>query len=56
MTLPQYAELVAYWRKFPPTHLLLRAALGFGSPERDAGDLGALLAEGAPGGVFARHP
>ncbi len=53
MTLPQYAQLAAYWRRFPPAHLLLRAALGFRPPE-PAADLGALLAEARPGGIFTQ--
>ncbi len=53
MTLPQYAELAAYWRRFPPSHLLLRAALGFKPPD-PAADLGALLAEARPGGIFTQ--
>ncbi len=54
MDLTQYAELAAYWRRFPPTHLLIRAALGFKQPDRAVSDLGALMAEARPGGIFAR--
>lgn len=54
MTLPQFAELAAYWRKYPPLHLLLRSALAGKASPPPAGDLGALLAECAPGGVFMR--
>ena len=54
MTLPQYAALAAYWRRFPPAHLLIRAAFGFKPPDRAASDLGALLAEARPGGIFAQ--
>lgn len=53
MTLPQYADLAAYWRKYPPIHLLVRATLGFTGEERRSADLGDLLAEVGPGGIFA---
>jgi hypothetical protein len=53
MDLNQYAALAAYWRRCPPTHLLLRAALGFAPQRQSAGDLSTLLAEAEPGGLFA---
>jgi hypothetical protein len=53
MTLVQYVDLAAYWRKCPPAHLLLRAAFGFTGEDRRKADLGSLLAETRPGGIFA---
>jgi hypothetical protein len=44
MTLPQYRELAAYWRKFPPPHLLLTSLLVYKSSEKRTNDLGELLA------------
>ncbi len=41
MTLPQYRELAAYWRKFPPAHLVLQAMTA--TPDSRPGDIGALL-------------
>lgn len=33
MTLPQVAELVDYWRRQPPTHVLVVAYLGCEAPK-----------------------
>jgi hypothetical protein len=44
MTLPEFEELAAYWRKYPPAHLLLRAIAGFKNEDRRPNDLGGLLA------------
>jgi hypothetical protein len=54
MTIPQYLELAAYWRKYPPAHLLLRAALGYKANEPRTSDLGGLFAEAGDGGIFGR--
>ncbi len=43
MTMPQYRALAAYWRKFPPTHLLLAGMLGFKAEDRGAGNLSDLM-------------
>jgi len=50
MTLPQYRELAAYWRRSPPTHLLLAKLLGFKAEDGGAGDLLELLAGSSRGG------
>jgi hypothetical protein len=51
MTLPQVKEVLDYWRKHPPQHLLLAAALGLREkPERQE-DFAALMAL-APDGVL----
>jgi hypothetical protein len=40
MTMQDFLALSAYWMKYPPTHVLLRAALGIGKKQkRDLGDL-----------------
>jgi hypothetical protein len=44
MTLPQYRELAAYWRKFPPAHVLLARLVGFKGGDGRINDLGELLA------------
>lgn len=49
MTLPQYRELAAYWRRYPPAHLLLGKLLGFKAEERGSGNLSDLLAGSAYG-------
>ena len=55
MSLSALRDLLAYWSRHPPAHLLLAAALRFAprpKPERAAfADLAAL----APNGVLARH-
>jgi hypothetical protein len=43
MTLPEYAELAAYWRRFPPTHLLLGKILGYRADEQGTNDLSDLI-------------
>jgi hypothetical protein len=50
MTLPQYAELAAYWRKFPPIHLLLGKLLGYNPEEQRTNSLSDLFAQFGPGG------
>jgi hypothetical protein len=37
MTLPEFAMLCRYWRRSPPTHLVLAALLGAGR-EAERGD------------------
>jgi hypothetical protein len=44
MTLPQYRDLAAYWRKCPPAHLILRALTATDAPAAAGADLGSLLA------------
>ncbi len=47
MTLPAFNELCRYWEKYPPTHLLLRAYVGYTPrvPAAEAsGNLGELFA------------
>ncbi len=51
MTLPQVTELLDYWRKHPPPHLLLAAALGIHEKRAANEDFAALMAL-APDGVL----
>jgi hypothetical protein len=51
MTLPQVTELLDYWRKHPPPHLLLAAALGIHEKRAASEDFAALMAL-APDGVL----
>jgi hypothetical protein len=51
MTLPQVTELLAYWRKHPPMHLLLAASLGIHEKHAAHEDFAALMAL-APDGVL----
>jgi hypothetical protein len=51
MTLAEYAELAAYWRKFPPTHLLLGRLLGYKSDEHRTNDLSDLMNLFGKGGM-----
>ena len=55
MTLPDYLELAAYWKKNPPTHLLMKAFIGY-RPERETtgtgNDLAELLAAAGPAGAL----
>jgi hypothetical protein len=52
MTMPQYRELAAYWRKFPPAHLLLAKLLGFKAEGRGTNDLSDLVSRfGQAGGI-----
>ena len=44
MTLPQYRELAAYWRKYPPAHVLLARLMGLKGDNGSPNDLGELLA------------
>ncbi|HLI13477.1 MAG TPA: hypothetical protein VKY65_17940 [Alphaproteobacteria bacterium] len=52
MTLPRLAAFTRYWRKHPPTHLLLAAVAGHGArPDEERGqDLSALVAWFKAGG------
>lgn len=53
MTLPDYLELAAYWKKNPPLHLLIRAFLDYKSrDETRTSDLAQLLATVGPEGVL----
>jgi hypothetical protein len=53
MTLPEYLELAAYWKKNPPLHLLIRAFLDYkGRDETRTSDLGLLLADVGPEGML----
>jgi hypothetical protein len=53
MTLIEVQELLDYWRKHPPVHLLVAAALGCGGGSRQTDqDFGALAAL-APDGILA---
>jgi hypothetical protein len=53
MTLPDYLELAAYWKKNPPLHLLIKAALGYkGVDETRTSDLAELLAGAGSEGVL----
>ena len=52
MTLPQFADLCAYWVDHPPLHELVAGYLGYKRKATEpAADLGALLAL-APGGFL----
>ncbi|HWE72502.1 MAG TPA: hypothetical protein VG328_05025 [Stellaceae bacterium] len=51
MTLPQVTELLDYWRKHPPAHLLLAASLGLHETRERDEDFAALMAL-APDGVL----
>jgi len=52
MTLPQFAELCAYWVDHPPVHELLAGYLGYKRRAAESpAELSALLAL-APGGVL----
>jgi len=52
MTLPQFADLCAYWTEHPPLHELVAGYLGYKRKAKEpAADLGALLAL-APGGFL----
>jgi hypothetical protein len=52
MTLPEFAMLCRYWRRSPPTHLLLAALLGAGeggeATRGDYADLFRLFGAPAP--------
>ena len=52
MTLPQFADLCAYWVDQPPLHELVAGYLGYKRKAKEpAAELGTLLAL-APGGVL----
>ena len=38
MTLPRLAELSAYWKKHPPTHIIAAALAGIKTPPSEAGE------------------
>jgi hypothetical protein len=55
MTLPQVYELLGYWEKHPPVHLLVAGYLGYRPkpkirPASAAADIGGLIGL-APGGL-----
>jgi hypothetical protein len=52
MTIPQYLALAAYWRKYPPTHLLIGNLLGYKSYETGTESLAGLLATAGKEGIF----
>jgi hypothetical protein len=52
MTIPQYLALAAYWRKFPPIHLLMRNVLGYKPDETRTQSLAGLLAAAGKDGIF----
>ena len=52
MTLTEVQELLAYWRKHPPLHLLIGAALGASAGAKQREDFAALAAL-APDGILA---
>jgi hypothetical protein len=53
MTLPQYRELAAYWRKFPPMHLLFSSVLRYKGETNGTNDMSDLMAVFGKGGDFA---
>jgi hypothetical protein len=55
MTLLQYRTLAAYWRKFPPTHLLLAKLLGFKAEDRGSNDLSDLMSAFGQAGRIQNH-
>ena len=52
MTLVDYLELAAYWEENPPTHLLVKAVIGYKGGQSRTGDLGELLAAFGPEGMI----
>jgi hypothetical protein len=53
MTLPEYLELAAYWKKNPPLHLLIRALVDYkGGDKARTSDLAELLAAAGPEGFL----
>jgi hypothetical protein len=52
MTIPQYLALAAYWRKYPPTHLLIGNLLGYKLHETTTESLAGLLATAGKEGIF----
>jgi len=56
MTLPRAAAFSRYWRRHPPTHLLMAAWLGYKEPEKTVKDGGLLeLLASMPGAVAEKE-
>jgi hypothetical protein len=54
MTLPQYRELAAYWRKSPPVHLLFSNLVRYKGDGNRTNDLSDLISVFGKGGDFAK--